>query len=40
MYFSRFVQKIKNNNYRVAMTNMTWQREPAFSIGVITNTSF
>ena len=21
------------------MTNMTWEREPAFSVGVITNTS-
>ena len=31
--------KILKNNYRVAMTNMTWQREPAFSVGVVTNTS-
>ena len=32
------VSSIKNN-YRVAMTNMTWQRESAFSVGVIMNTS-
>jgi hypothetical protein len=36
---NRFVQKNNKNNYRVAMTNMTWQRKPTYSVGVITNTS-
>ena len=38
LFFPGLYKKLKNN-YRVAITNMTWQREPAFSVGVITNTS-
>ena len=36
LFFAVLYQKLKNN-YRVAIANMTLQREPAF--GVIRNTS-
>jgi hypothetical protein len=36
---SSILYKKFKKKHRVAMTNMMWQREPAFSVGVITNIS-